>query len=87
MKKVITYENDNDLYRLINTPLTDEIVLDFLFKKCGKVNYNNLAYLINTYGKQDVTANLVSLKNKGLIKYKKYPFCKVTLKARWKRII
>jgi hypothetical protein len=85
MGELPTYENDKDLSQLIYTEISDDKVLSFLFKKGGKVNVVNLTYCVNTYGKKDIAANLVSLEAAGLISFTGQSFARVTAKARWQR--
>lgn len=80
-----TYENDKDISPLLNTELSDELVLDFFFKKGGKVNINNLQAVLSIYGRKQIAQNLVNLKEKGLIKFVDSFNCKLTYKARWEK--
>jgi hypothetical protein len=84
MKKAITYENDKDLGLLIYTEITDEKLLEFFFKKCGKVNVNNLNWCYSTYGPKhtDLAKHIVSLEVQGLIKPIDSIHYKLTFKAR-----
>lgn len=85
MKEPPTYYNDNNIKQLIYTEVTDDTLLDFFFKKHGKVNINNLQYVVHEYGKKQIAQNLVNLEAKGLIKSKKGFLWVVTTKARWQR--
>ncbi|HYM93455.1 MAG TPA: hypothetical protein VET23_04900 [Chitinophagaceae bacterium] len=85
MKEIATYENDQDLYWLSNTEITDESILDFIFKKGGSVNWNNLSYILNNYNRKDISQIFINLKANGLINVKSHTDVRVTAKARWKR--
>lgn len=85
-KQPPTYHNDNDVSELVYTEVTDEKLLNFFFKKGGKVNVNNLSYVVHEYGKKELAQHFVNLETAGLIEYIEWPMAKVTTKARWERL-
>ena len=65
---MLNYKNDKDLSAIIYTEITDEKVLNFIFKKGGKVNITNLQWCVSFYTKKSVEQNIINLKEAGLIK-------------------
>lgn len=84
-QNAISYENDKDLEPLLYTELSKQRVLDFFFKKRGKVNINNLQYLVVTHSNRQIAPILLELKMEGLIEIIEHPYAILTLKARWER--
>jgi hypothetical protein len=80
-----TYENDEDIRQLLYTEVTDQKLLDFFFKKGGKVNIMNLQWCINHYAEKQIAQNIVNLEHDGLIEPIGGSMYSVTKEARRKR--
>ncbi len=84
MDNLTTYENDKDFNLLISNDITADKLLEFMFKKKGKVNVTNFAYLA-AKRKIDTTNLFLQLASEGKIKLIGSHAARITLKARWEK--
>jgi hypothetical protein len=78
-----TYENDKDFNQLLSAKITDELLLDFIFKK-RKVNATNVSHLYLTRCNRHIAPHFHNLAAKGLIKPVDSHHYQITWKAKWR---
>jgi len=86
-RELTTYENDKDWIKLYLVNTTDEMILEFIFKKGGRVNVTNMNSLMRSDGRLNtsIPQHILNLQQKELIEPDGSHYYKITKKAKWER--